>query len=166
MRFLLFASAAFATVTIVPETASAKPLACPGLVDGATSPLAAEQFYAARAVDIVRAGLKRDKATLNTLVAAEARVEIWRGDSSSSPRQNGVPAILDMVQEMKPTGFQVSTVRPGPIHIIVSECKWSAAVLFRTEEADTGVAISFDFVDGLLVRAKGNEVVLSEGSID
>jgi hypothetical protein len=167
MRNVLFAAITFAITLIGPEAASARQLSCPGIVDGKTSLVDAERFYGARAVSIVRAGLNNDLATLSTLVSPEAKFQIWRGDfGTSSRRQTGVPAILEMIQDLKPTRFQISVRNTGPLVISeAGDCKQSATVLFHTERAGTGFTITFDFVDGLLVRAEGYELDLSEGDI-
>jgi hypothetical protein len=132
-----------------------------------TSPVAAERFYGARAASIVRAGLNNDVAMLGTLVSPAANYQIWRGDDGSASRRRvGVPAMLEMIQDLKPTRFQIAIRTTGPL--VISEggdCKQSATVLFHTERADTGFMITFDFIDGLLVRADGYEVDLSEGDI-
>ena len=148
------------TVFAVGPGANAEVASCP---NGRTSPFDLDQFYAKRAITVVQAALRNDPATLDALVAPQARFEVWRGDYTTSARRHGVPGLLEMVRDVGPTGFLISTVRPGPVAVSGAKCAWSASVLFRTERRSAGVAVKLDFVDGILVRAMGNEVALTEG---
>lgn len=70
-----------------------------------------------------------------------------------------------MARSLAGTRFLTMTNRPGPISISAVKCEWSAIVLFRTREPDTGINVTFKFVDDFLVEADGHEVDLYEGDV-
>ena len=163
MRYLAAALIALIPMFLWPGAGAAA--TCHGFVDGKVYPPDVDRFYAMRAINIVRAGLANDQPTLSDLVLQEAKFEIWRGDYATSARQAGSGGLMEMVADLKPTGFQFATVRPGPISVEPSKCIWDVTILFRTEEQETGVTMEFDFLDGWLVRASGREVEITEGDI-
>ena len=163
-RFKL-AFIAFTTMMSVSAPASAGQPQCAGFGAGGSSPLQVDQFYATRTVSIVRAALKGDTEALAGLVAPNAAFSVWRGDDGFGSRQSGVPGVLELVRVLKPVRFQVASDLPGPIALRPLKCEWTTTIVFRTESADEGAAMKFEFVDGLLVRATGRVVVLTEGDV-
>jgi hypothetical protein len=164
MKKLVLACTTLAMAFFAAE-ANAKGSSCPGFVDGQASQFDADEFYANRAISIVRAALKNDAASLDSLVAAQAKFAISRGDYTTSARDSGVRGIMEMVRDVKPTGFQTSTTLRGPLSVLIEKCAWTAQVTLRTAKSDEGVVVKFDFVDGLLVQGTGHQVKLAEGDL-
>lgn len=99
------------------------------------------------------------------LVAPAAEFEIWRGDYSTSARKVGTAGAIEMAHDLRPVSFQFQTLTTGPVSVISDVCKWSVELLFRTDDAQLGVVMKFDFLDGRLIGARGDQFALSEGSI-
>jgi hypothetical protein len=113
----------------------------------------------------MRAALNGDADTLDTLVGPQATFSFWRGDNGFASRRSGSAGALELVRVLKPFRFQVMSDFPAPISITSRQCEWTTTVLFRTEAADEAAKMKFKFVDGLLVEASGNAVILKEGDV-
>jgi len=163
MKTVLLASIALAIAAGCAQ-ADPKHLSCPGMVDGGGYSDKIDQFYAERAVAIVRAGLKNDTEALGPMVAPNAEFSIWRGDSGTG-RRKGVLGLLEMVRNLKPTRFENSSRTTGPFTIAVKKCEWDVTVIFHTEQPGIGVTMTFEFADGVLMRAHGTEMELFEGDV-
>lgn len=151
---------------ILPKRTLAKQASCPGFVEGkGTVPAEVDRFYANRAVSIVRAGLDADEAALGALVSPDATFETWRGDYTSGSRQGGATGAVIWSRDLNSTNFETLIDRRGLISVTPLKCEWSATVLFRTQQAETGVRATFKFVDGMLIQTVGHEVVLIEGKV-
>ena len=146
-----------------PASAGSPP--CTGFETGGSSPLAVDQFYAARTITIVRAALKGDTKALAGLVAPGAVFSVWHGDAGFGSRQSGVPGVIELVRLLRPVHFQIASDLPGPVILRPLKCEWTTTMIFRTEAPDEGAAMKFEFADGLLVRATGRAVVLTEGDV-
>ncbi|MEG3152052.1 hypothetical protein U1769_19355 [Sphingomonas sp. ZT3P38] len=165
MTSTLRACAALLVVALVPAQATATQTLCPGFAEGNASPGAVDRFYVARAVTIVRAGLAADTATLATLVSPDAAFATWRGDYAIGGRETGVAGTVAWARDLNPSRFESSIDQRGPISVATPNCRQTARILFGTRDAGTGVNVTFEFLDGLLVRATGREVILVEGEI-
>lgn len=148
------------------EQAEAAPANCLGFENGPASEVDVDHIYSDRAVTIVRLALANDVAALTPLIRSDADVSIWRGDYNTSARQKGVAGVIEMVDDLKPVSFQTYTVRTGPIVVdLVSGCGWSVDLLWRTSDPLEGVLMSFSFEDGELIKARGNQVSITEGNV-
>jgi hypothetical protein len=148
-----------------PVAAREAPRSCPGFGTGWASPSEVKQFYADRAVEIVRAAFARDEKALGEMISPAAKFEIWRGDYTSSAREIGVQGMLQMARDVKPSRYRIAIPLSGPISISSNPCHHDAAVIFDTERDAESVEIVFSFVDGKLAAAKGNAARLTQGSI-
>ena len=160
----LLAALALLLSSLGSAAASTRPT-CPGIENGRASRVETDQIYDRRAVQMVRAALLNDDRELSVYVAPDARFELWRGDYSSSARSRGILGAIEFARDLNPVHFEVASVQPGPIVALVPDCKWSVTVLFRTSEAARGVSVRFDFEDGLVTVATGNEVALLSGNV-
>ena len=70
-----------------------------------------------------------------------------------------------MIGDLKAVSFQTYTVNTGPITVTPLKCTWSVTLLFRTSDPARGVSMKFDFADGLLIKARGDQVELTEGNV-
>lgn len=148
----------------LPAHANARQPSCPGFSEGRTSPEHIDQFYAKRAAGIISAGLNGDTDALAALVAPKASLGFWDSDSFILARQPGPPGVPQLVEALKPVRFLHPT--PSTLVVVTSlKCAWTTTLLFRREQPDEGVNMTFDFVDGLLVKATGKVVLLTEGDI-
>ena len=163
MKLFSLVSAALGIAWVAPAKASNIKASCAGFLQG-SSPVDVNRFYADRAVSIVRAGLDGDTKALGALVSPIAKFVIWRGDNGTG-RQVGTAGVIELARSLAGTRFQTMTSRPGPISISAAKCEWSAIVLFRTRKPETGINVTFKFVDGVLVEAEGHEVDLYEGDV-
>lgn len=136
---------------------------CPGFEGGSASQIDADRFYVERALDVMRAAARKDTDALRTVVAEEARFEIWRGDYTTSARRIGPDGAVEMVQDVKPIRFEAQSVAMGPIEFVPDGCSWAVDLLFRTDQPLEGVRVRFSFRDGKLISAVGNAVQLIEG---
>jgi len=166
MTSTLRACAALLLVASVPAQATATQTVCPGFAEGnASSPGEVDRFYVARAVTIVRVGLGADTATLATLVAPNAAFATWRGDYATGGREAGVAGAVAWARDLDPSRFESFIDQRGLVSVTTPNCRQTATILFRTQGAGTGINVTFEFLDGLLVRATGREVMLVEGAI-
>lgn len=138
---------------------------CPGFEGGSPTPREIEQFYATRAIDIVRAATSGDVKKLEGMVAPAATFVVWRGDYTSSARDRGVKGAVELARDIKARRFQLSSIETGPLVITQSLCNHDVTILFESAEEFRGAVIKFSFNDGILVEATGNGVYLFEGDI-
>lgn len=150
---------------VTPSTAAPSGAGCPGFATGATTRIEADKFYVRRSIDIVSAAAKSDATTLGSLVASDARSEIWRGDSASSARSKGPQGVIQLVRDVKPIGYLAQSPHTGPITLKPSRCGWEVTLLLRTKQHDEAVSMSFSYRDGLLLSAVGHAVTLLNGNV-
>ena len=156
---LMIAAPSFSAVAAAP---------CPGVVEGKSSPTDVEQFYAERAVDIVKAAAANDGATLGKLVAPAFTFELWQGDNALG-RKTGVAGAIEMVGFIKPVAAQSAIPVSGPVWIASApeqgpKCARNATLLLRTDQTDRAYEIRFDFAEGRLSRAHGHQAVVVEST--
>lgn len=138
---------------------------CLGFGSAPSSPEEVDRFYALRAVEIVRASLNGDRKKLDGMVSPGATFAIWRGDYATGGRSVGVNGAIEMARDLKPENYRISVKSVGPIAVAPSACTWDAFVAFTTTTASEGVTMKFSFSDGLLVKADGHQVTLTEGRL-
>jgi len=157
--------AALLVPAVACEPAFGRQASCPGFAKGGSSPLQVERFYAELAVAIVQAGLADDKTKLGKLVSPNAKFSTGRGDYSTGGRQSGVSGAIEWSRDLTPSKFESFIERPGPITMTTIKCEMATTILFRTRDATTGVKAVFKFVDGRLIEASGQEVIILDGDV-
>ena len=155
--------AALFFITSSPVVSESAP--CPGFENGQVSRIDADSFYVQRVLSILRAASREDMTTLNSLVASDARFEIWRGDYTSSARETGPSGAIQMARDVNPLVFEAQSAATGPISVMPTQCSWEITILFRSDQPSQGVSIKFDFRDGALASATGSGVALIEGNV-
>ena len=139
---------------------------CSGIEYGVSSPSDVDQYYAARAAEILQFAKQEDTSSLVALVAPEAKFNLWRGDYTTSARQSGPEGAIELARDLKPKHFLLWSPQSGPIAISgTPECKWSVSILSRGNDARSDFEMKFDFRDGLLVAAEGHQVALVESDV-
>jgi hypothetical protein len=138
---------------------------CPGIAHARGNSVEIDRFYARRATLIVRAALSQDLPTLDAQVDRRAHFALWRGDFSSSGRDEGSAGAIEFARDLRPVRFELASVQPGPISVLVPDCRWSVTILFRTPQTEVGVSVRFDFREGRLTSATGSQVAILEGEI-
>jgi len=137
---------------------------CPGFEKGMAHPRDIGNFYALRAVEIIRAAKSRDITKLHQLVSPTADFSVWHGDYGTSAKQ-GVPGIMQIARHIDARRFQVSIKEAGPFAVSEGVCAQELPILFRGKDKARGIALTFRFKDGILTGAHGNGVNLIEGDI-
>lgn len=154
-----------ALLFITSNPVGSEPVPCPGFEGEQASRIDADTFYIQRVLSILSAASREDATILSSLVAGDARFEIWRGDYTSSAREVGPAGAIQMVRDVNPLRFEAQSAATGPIRFIPTQCSWEITVLFRSDQPSQGVSIHFSFRDGILASATGSGVALIEGNV-
>ena len=165
MKSELFATAVMISAFACPMPASAASPLCPGFDEHGSRPEQVDQFYAMRAIDILRAGTSENRQALDQLVAPSANFSIEEADSLWNARGGGTSAAIRFAKALKATGYQF---RSNWSMLLVSQrirCEWSVSVMFATNDRDSSVVVDYKFEDGHLVYAKGQRVRVVQGQI-
>jgi hypothetical protein len=132
-----------------------------------------DRFYGERAVAIIRAAMLRDRGGLETLIMADATVEVWQADVGWSPASadretpvSGGSALIALVDWLKPRGFTLVLDQPGPISLVnPNTCERAVKLLVAMTEPGQAASLEFIFRDGKLEFVRGRQMGLAEGRL-
>jgi hypothetical protein len=122
-----------------------------------------KRTFTQRAVDIVRAAMAADRATLTRLVSSSATFVLWRGDAGTG-QEVGVEGALAFAQHMNAVHFESFVFFGGPIS--TDPCGVQEAKLwFLGASGERSFEVRFRFNGGLLVAVEGQEGQVIRGDL-
>ena len=160
-------NAAFAAIlaAIAEPTAPLDEETCLGIPAGGGYSVEIDRFYGARVIEIIESARAGDTVSLDERIAPAARLELWRGDVAWTAPAGGSAGAMDFVQDLRPVHFQLVSERTANLLTDSPACTWSVTMLFRTVGRARSALVKFDFRDGMLFSAIGQEVAVTEGSV-